>query len=43
MAELTNLEDKLGEVIGLAMAGQAASAKVAKLTEEEDGRSCGRL
>jgi hypothetical protein len=36
MAELTNLEDKLGEVIGLAMAGQAASAKVAKLARAED-------
>jgi hypothetical protein len=32
MAELTNLETKLGEVIGLAMAAQAATEKVEKLT-----------
>ena len=31
MAELTNLETKLGEVIGLAMAAQAATRSVAKL------------
>jgi hypothetical protein len=36
MAELTNLEDKLGEVIGLARAAQAATAKVAKLTDDEE-------
>jgi len=35
MAELTNLETKLGEVIGLAMAAQAATEKVEKLTEDE--------
>jgi hypothetical protein len=35
MAELTNLETKLGEVIGLAMAAQGATEKVSKLTEEE--------
>ena len=35
MAELTNLETKLGEVIGLAMAAQDATAKVGKLAEEE--------
>jgi hypothetical protein len=35
MAELTNLETKLGEVIGLAMAAQDATAKVRKLVEEE--------
>ena len=35
MAELTNLETKLGEVIGLAMAAQNATEKVARLTEQE--------
>ena len=35
MAELTNLESKLGEVVGLAMAAQEAGQKVAKLAEEE--------
>ena len=35
MAELTNLETKLGEVIGLAMAAQAATAKVEKLTDDQ--------
>ena len=35
MAELTNLETKLGEVIGLAMAAQAATKKVSKLVEKE--------
>lgn len=35
MADLTNLETKLGEVIGLAMAGQVATSKVLKLAEEE--------
>ena len=35
MAELTNLETKLGEVIGLAMAAQDATAKVEKLAEQE--------
>jgi hypothetical protein len=34
LAELTNLEEKLAEVTGLAMAAQAATAKVTKLTEE---------
>jgi hypothetical protein len=33
MAELTNLETKLGEVIGLAMAAQGATQKVSKLDE----------
>ena len=33
MAELTNLESKLGEVIGLAMAAQGATEKVGKLDE----------
>ncbi len=35
MAELTNLETKLGEVIGLAMAAQDATQKVTKLVEQE--------
>ncbi len=34
MAELTNLETKLGEVIGLAMAAQAALDKVEKLNTD---------
>jgi hypothetical protein len=33
MAELTNLESKLGEVIGLAMAAQGATDKVSKLDD----------
>jgi ferritin-like metal-binding protein YciE len=33
MAELTNLEEKLAEVTGLAMAAEAAGGKVSKLTE----------
>ena len=36
MAELTNLEEKLAEVTGLAMAAQVAGGKVTKLTEEQD-------
>ena len=35
MAELTNLESKLGEVVGLAMAAQEATQKVAKLAKED--------
>ncbi len=35
MAELTNLESKLGEVVGLAMAAQAATRKVAALGRKE--------
>src|SRR5829696_1256381 len=35
MAELTALESKIGEVIGLAMAAQGATEKVGKLVEEE--------
>jgi hypothetical protein len=35
MAELTNLESKLGEVVGLAMAAQDATQKVAKLAKED--------
>jgi len=34
MAELTNLESKLGEVVGLALAAQEATQKVAKLASE---------
>jgi hypothetical protein len=34
MAELTNLETKLGEVIGLAMAAQDAGTKVARITDD---------
>jgi hypothetical protein len=33
MAELTNLETKLGEVLGLAMAAQGATDKVSKLDD----------
>jgi coenzyme F420-reducing hydrogenase alpha subunit len=36
MADLTNLEEKLAEVTGLAMAAQAAGGKVTKLTEDAD-------
>jgi hypothetical protein len=36
MAELTNLESKLGEVVGLAMAAQDATQKVMKLAREDD-------
>jgi hypothetical protein len=39
MAELTNLETKLGEVIGLAMAAQAATKKVSKLVEKEGNKA----
>ena len=47
MAELTNLETKLGEVIGLAMAAQAATERVEKLTDDatvgrERSRRCAR-
>ena len=38
MAELTNLESKLGEVVGLAMAAQEATQKVGRLAKE-DGKS----
>jgi hypothetical protein len=43
MAELTNLETKLGEVIGLAMAAQVATSKVIKLAEQENGGLVGQL
>ena len=36
MAELTNLEEKLAEVTGLAMAAEAAGGKVSKLTRQQD-------
>jgi hypothetical protein len=36
MAELTNLESKLGEVAGLAMAAKTATQKVMKLAREDD-------
>lgn len=36
MAELTNLEEKLAEVTGLAMAAQVAGKKVHKLTQGEN-------
>src|SRR5215213_8680421 len=36
MAELTNLESKLGEVLGLAMAAQGATKKVKRLPELDD-------
>jgi hypothetical protein len=36
MAELTNLESKLGEVLGLAMAAQGATEKVKKLDDNLD-------
>ena len=36
MAELTTLESKLGEVVGLAMAAQEATQKVMKLPELEE-------
>jgi hypothetical protein len=36
MAELTVLEEKLAEVIGLAMAAQGATEKVEALTEDEE-------
>jgi hypothetical protein len=35
MAELTALESKIGEVLGLAMAAQEATRKVTKLVEQE--------
>jgi hypothetical protein len=39
MAELTTLESKIGEVIGLAQASQGTIDKVAKLVEDEQLRS----
>ena len=43
MAELTNLESKLGEVTGLAMAAQVATAKVLKLPGSEEGELVSHL
>jgi hypothetical protein len=37
VAELTALESKIGEVLGLAMAAQGATEKVGKLVEDEGG------
>ena len=37
MAELTTLESKLGEVVGLAMAAQEATQKVQKLDDLDEG------
>ncbi|MGE5691436.1 MAG: hypothetical protein ACM33B_12845 [Pseudomonadota bacterium] len=42
MAELTNLEEKLGEVIGLAMAAQGATERVEKLLEPKQKRTLGK-
>jgi len=39
MAELTNLEEKLAEVVGLAMAAQTTTEKVLKLTDWPDATS----
>lgn len=43
MAELTNLQEKLAEVTGLAMAAQTATQKVTKLAKEEDESLVGTL
>ena len=39
MAELTNLESKLGEVLGLSQAAQKATKKVASLVEDDGVKS----
>jgi hypothetical protein len=39
MAELTQLESKLGEVMGLAQAAQEATTKVAKLVDDDEIKS----
>jgi hypothetical protein len=39
MAELTNLESKLGEVLGLAQAAQKTTKKVASLVEDDSVKS----
>jgi hypothetical protein len=39
MAELTNLESKLGEVLGLAQAAQKATKKIAGLVEDDSVKS----
>ena len=38
MAELRNLDEKLGEVLGLAQAAKGATQKIGKLTEEDARR-----
>jgi coenzyme F420-reducing hydrogenase alpha subunit len=43
MAELTNLEEKLAEVTGLAMAAEAAGGKITKLTQRKDQDLAGVL
>ena len=43
MAELTNIESKVAEVLGLAQAAQGATEKVADLTMDEDLKRCGGL
>jgi len=43
MAELTKLESKLGEVMGLAMAAQAATKKVVTLAKEDHPELVSRL
>jgi hypothetical protein len=45
VAELTNLESKLGEVLGLAMAAQGATDKVQKLDDLDDdlAKTLGRM
>ena len=35
MAELTQLESKLGEVMGLAQAAQEATTKIGKLVDDD--------
>jgi hypothetical protein len=42
MAELTVLESKLGEVLGLALAAQGATEKIGKLVAEEGDRELAR-
>ena len=39
MAELTNLESKLGEVLGLAQAAQKTTKKVASLVDDDNVKS----
>ncbi|HYM64283.1 MAG TPA: hypothetical protein VES61_06355 [Gaiellaceae bacterium] len=43
MAELTTLESKLGEVLGLAMAARGATEKVMNLLEDDDKQLEGEL
>jgi hypothetical protein len=39
MAELTNIESKLGEVLGLAMAAKEATSKISGMVEDEEVKS----